>query len=988
MTTLNPSDAESSEQRRRNARFVMGVVLAAFVGIAVWVLQRVATTSQQPNAAIQLYQQSKYADALRECEVFLKSSPDHAGARAIAGLSAWQQRDFATAQTFLANLPPPTVGSFVYHGWLARSEIETSFGRIENAVADLSTVLSDFPQDALVLRRLATLSAGTGDTTRAVGLLRELVDLGHASAEELMVLAAHGDDLWSLDRVRHLREMSPDDRYLLWAEWKHLRIRQRHDAAIEVLNEALAAHPQDPDFRLAKLELTGILSAEELHGLDAASEMARFWMLLSRHFEPVAPANAIGCAVRSVEVDRFNEAAHRWLAELLRRSSRADLAELHQTRVEELQELFELCRRRDAFDSGKSRRVVALLESLGRYREAVAWCRTVLRSEPQADWASKQLTALQNRPFEDASKALPSEVVRQLGSDVVLNADPAHVIALAIKSFENSSSSETDSQVAGAEDSIRFADVAQEVGLDTRFYNGANAVEQGRYMHEFTGGGVGVLDVDGDTWPDLFFPQGADQPEGTGSASAKASDELHRNIRGQHFESIADVAGISDSEFGQGVAIADLNSDGFDDIYVTNVRRNVMWINQGDGTFERQELPEEVPAWTISAAVLDINGDSYADIYDVNYVAGDDVFERLCDYEGLQRVCSPTDFDASPDELWIGNGDGTFRRGTIEAGLDQFSGRGMGVIAGDILGNGSLQLLVANDESANFFLEYDAAGHFRDSAHVRGIAFGRDGTAQGSMGIAAGRLTPKHRTDLFITNYYGELNCFHEQTSQGFFIDSIGTTRLEHPGRPMLGFGTQFLDADADGDDDLFVANGHLDDFEHMRIPYRMSAQFFINDGGRFRELRGDTSPYLMIESLGRAVARLDWNRDGAMDLCVTHLDRKVALLENRSEQVGTTVMLKWTARSGHRDAVGTMIKYAAVPASGSAAGSGFSVPILAGDGYECSNERIIQLALPAGATEIHIQGAGVDFEWTVEQDASELLRIVEGDARPWMIPR
>jgi len=984
----------STDAAQTSKRWTPIVTLAMVVGATFWIWHRGSSVSHQPDPAIRLYEDSKYDEALAAAETFLRSSPKHPVALAIAGLSAFQQRDFQTSEVYLANLPPPTGGSYIYHAWLARAEIAISQGRIDRAVADLSIVLEYLPQDAFVLRRLAKLSAGTANTTHAVSLLRELVDLGHASAEELMVLAANGEDLWSLDKVRRLRELSPTDRHLLWAEWKHLRIRQRHDATLELLDEALTTYPDDADFQVARLELAGIQSAADLEGLEGATASAAFWLLLSRHLESTDFGSSIGCAIRAVEADRFEQDTHQWLAESLRKSSREDLARLHQKQAEKLNALFELCRRRNVFAKGAVTQVVDLLESLGRYPEAVAWCRMALRNEPESQWASDRLTALVDKSSDESNelpaasvRRLAAASVRRLAAKTVLDATPSDVIRLAMSRMEEDKPA-IDSQLASRDESIRLVDVAADVGLDAKFYNGANARERGRYMHEFTGGGVGVLDVDGDTWPDLFFPQGADQPNGSGSVPSRVSDELHRNIRGVHFESIAELAGITDAEFGQGVAIGDLNSDGFDDIYVANVSRNVMWINQGDGTFLQQELPEHESAWTISAAILDVNGDSIADVYDVNYVTGDGVFERLCDHEGEQRICSPTDFAAAQDELWLGNGDGTFRRGTIETGLDQHSGRGMGIVAGNILGNGGRQLVVANDESANFFLEYDSTGQLTDSAHVRGLAFGRDGTAQGSMGIAVGRLTPRHQTDLFITNYYGELNCFHEQTPQGFFIDSIGATQLEHPGRPMLGFGTQFLDVDADGDDDLFVANGHLDDFAHMSIPYHMKAQLFVNDKGQFRELPENSSTYLTEKTLGRAVARLDWNRDGAMDLCVTHLDRQVALLENRSQHDKPSVMLKWSAVSGHRDAVGTTVLCTPLMNGEADTESAFSVPILAGDGYECSNERIIHLVLPAAASGLRIRGPGVDLEWIPQHDSSDLLKIVEGDSRLWSIAR
>ncbi|HUQ69419.1 MAG TPA: CRTAC1 family protein [Planctomycetaceae bacterium] len=493
---------------------------------------------------------------------------------------------------------------------------------------------------------------------------------------------------------------------------------------------------------------------------------------------------------------------------------------------------------------------------------------------------------------------------------------------------------------------LSFRDDAATAGLSFRYFAGVNGPPTHR-MFEFTGGGVGILDFDLDGWPDVFFTQGRNWPPET--ADTVHGDRLYRNRGGERFDDATVAAGIVESGFGQGVTVGDYDADGFPDAYVANIGANVLWKNNGDGTFTdaTAQVGLNGTEWTTSCLLADLTGDGLPDLYDVNYLMGDDVFTRVCPVLGVPTTCQLDSFDAQPDRFWRNEGDGRFHDATLETlGLEP-DGKGLGVAAWDAFGVGRLSLLVTNDTTPNFFFTNDSTGEaslrLRECGIETGLAYNGKGQATGSMGAALGDVDDDGRLDILITNFHNESNTLFLNRTTGSFEDRTRELGLQAPSLNMLGFGTQFLDADLDGRLELFVANGHVDDVSRFGRPYRMPPQLFRNDGRTgFVEVPADEmGPYFQAKWLGRAVARLDWNRDGREDLIVGHLDNDAALLTNTTGGGGRLLSLKLIGGPSNREAIGTTVR--------ARIGEQTIVrQLTAGDGYHCSNER--RIVLGAGA--------------------------------------
>jgi hypothetical protein len=230
---------------------------------------------------------------------------------------------------------------------------------------------------------------------------------------------------------------------------------------------------------------------------------------------------------------------------------------------------------------------------------------------------------------------------------------------------------------------------------------------------------------------------------------------------------------------------------------------------------------------------------------------------------------------------------------------------------------------------------------FADRARLAGLAVAGDGLPRAGMAAVVEDLDGDGRLDVFVTNYYREGNRLYRQQEGGLFTDSGRESGLTAPSFLKLGFGAQSIDCDLDGWPDLFVANGHVDDFRHQGIPFRMAPQLFRNDGrGRFAVLAAARlGNYFEHEYLGRGVARLDWNGDGREDLVVTHLDSAAALLTNATPDTGNFIAVELKGTSSSRDAIGAAVRC-------TSQGRMRLRQLTAGDGYLSANQKLLVFGL------------------------------------------
>jgi hypothetical protein len=490
---------------------------------------------------------------------------------------------------------------------------------------------------------------------------------------------------------------------------------------------------------------------------------------------------------------------------------------------------------------------------------------------------------------------------------------------------------------------IRFEE-ATESGIEFIYNNGADPATKGARMIEQTGGGVGVLDFDGDRLPDLYFTQGSEWKTGETSPteSEGMTDRLYRNRGGRDFADVTFLANLGDRRFSQGCAAGDVDNDGFVDLSVGNIGRNRLYRNNGDGTFDDVTADAGLTGadWTSSCTTVDLNADGFPDLFEAGYVSGPDVYERLCQGHG----CSPSNFTGVIPRLHISRGDGTFA--AVPVPVPQEDAKGLGVLAVNLTSRDRPSLLITNDQVPNFLLK-SLPGEgplnigLEEEGFLSGLAINADGVSLAGMGIAADDLDGNGLVDFLITNFQDESNSLYRQDSPGLFVEVARQSNLSAASWSFVGWGTQALDADLDGNPDLVLANGHVDDFSDKGGGYKMRPQFFRNRGDcRFEELKEDgIGPYFSRELLGRGLSRLDWNADGRMDFVVSNIGDRASLVTNQSEGVGRFLNVRLHGTIGARDAIGTVVEVVAE-------GRTWTKQLMAGDGYMASNERFLQFGL------------------------------------------
>ncbi|HEY3968846.1 MAG TPA: CRTAC1 family protein, partial [Planctomycetaceae bacterium] len=623
------------------------------------------------------------------------------------------------------------------------------------------------------------------------------------------------------------------------------------------------------------------------------------------------------------------------------------------------------------------------LEATGRLWEAWAWCVLQADAFPHDRKVGARRTRLEWR----LSPGLP-----QTAPDVVPGRDFTWT-QWSLPDWTKFASMRVAVKSTATPSNIRFVDEAQQSGLNFEYVGGKTAGAREHFIFETTGGGVAVLDFDGDGWADLYFAQGGAWPV---VAETAPRDALFRNQRGLRFEDVTGNSEIIETGYSQGVTAGDYDNDGFPDLYVANIGRNRLFHNNGDGTFAdvTQSAGLQDEAWTTSCAMADLNGDGYPELFDVNYVQGTEIFTTLCHNQRNEPlVCRPTVFEPALDRVALNLGNGTFASLQQEAGLNLPEGRGLGLIVADFNDDRKLDVFVANDQGANHLLinlqsSPEDPLTFREEAHPLGVAVDRDGLSKAGMGIAAGDVNRDGRLDLFVTTFANENKLLYLSQPDGSYVDSTQVSGLRESTFPFLGFGAQFLDADLDGLLDLVILNGHIDEFPIQGQSYRMRPQFFRGlPAGRFGELKaGQTGAFFDEERLGRGLSTLDWNRDGLVDFVATHLDGPVALVTNSTQDAGNSLKLKLVGTVSSRDAIGARVRV--TPREGDAELRGF---LAGGDGYESSSERFIQFGLgaresvdrleidwPSGMTSV-FQHVACQTTWlAIEGDSS--LRPLQGN--------
>ncbi|MAQ91149.1 MAG: hypothetical protein CMM03_14930 [Rhodopirellula sp.] len=495
-----------------------------------------------------------------------------------------------------------------------------------------------------------------------------------------------------------------------------------------------------------------------------------------------------------------------------------------------------------------------------------------------------------------------------------------------------------------------------ESGPDFAYRNGEEAGHV--TMLETLGGGIAIFDYDADGWMDLLCTGGgrfgADEKEATKIHGYPPA--LYRNNGDLTFTDVTEQAGIARDDFySHGALAQDYDNDGLCDVVITGYGGLLVFHNNGDGTFsetaEQLQLPTDL--WSVGAAWGDIDNDGTLELYVAQYIDWTFANHPLCTGQAQnflsqktvdQRrdICSPRDFAPLPDHLFKFNEEGILEDISTKAGITQ-AGKGLGVLMADMDLDGDLDIYVTNDTVSNFLWTNQGDGTFEETATLCGVGFDNTGNADGSMGIDLGDFNMDGLPDLFVTNFQNEQFALYKNIGNSLFQHVSSASGLLSFQSVYVGWGTTFIDADRDGDEDLFIANGHVklypNDSTIAQWPIALE-----NIEGRFAKVNKSVGEYFTSAHKGRGMASGDLDNDGDLDLIYSHINQRCSVLINETENDNQWFSIKLIGQASNRAAVGARITLIT--------NEGKQVRQIKGGGsYASSHDARTYFGIPAGQT-------------------------------------
>ncbi|MEW6158404.1 MAG: VCBS repeat-containing protein, partial [Verrucomicrobiota bacterium] len=339
-----------------------------------------------------------------------------------------------------------------------------------------------------------------------------------------------------------------------------------------------------------------------------------------------------------------------------------------------------------------------------------------------------------------------------------------------------------------------------------------------RYIVETVASGLALFDYDNDGDVDIYFLNGA--PLRGTKASVAPRNSLWRNEGGWKFTDVTAASGLGDLGYGLGVATADYDNDGWQDVYISNFGPSKLYRNKGDGTFADVTAQAGVADGDgkigAGVAFLDMDADGDLDLFAAHYVDFNYENHRTVRFNGHPAYVGPLDYGPTAFTLFRNNGNGTFTDVSIASGVARHKGAGMGVVCLDVEPDGDVDIFVGNDKTGNCLFINDGRGQFKESAGLAGVAFDGAGRALGSMGVECADVDNDGLMDLFITSYQQEPATLFRNASGGVFSDVTRLSKAGEGGLRYVKWGVGIVDFDNDGHRDLFVACGHLHDNVHL----------------------------------------------------------------------------------------------------------------------------------------------------------------------------
>jgi hypothetical protein len=457
--------------------------------------------------------------------------------------------------------------------------------------------------------------------------------------------------------------------------------------------------------------------------------------------------------------------------------------------------------------------------------------------------------------------------------------------------------------------SVQFTDVTAQAGIQFT-HNSGRAGK--KFLPETMGSGCAFFDADGDGWPDILLLNSRDwTPRGRKSLSA-----LYRNNRNGTFTNITAGSGLDLEMYALGVAAADYDNDGREDVYITALEGDRLFHNEGGGKFRDVTGTSGIrnADFGTSAAWLDYDRDGKVDLFVANYVQWTLKGDLWCSLDGSTKsYCTPESYKGTSSKLYRNLGGGRFEDVTKRAGVADPTSKSLGVAVLDHNADGWPDLFVANDTQPNKLYRNTGKGTFVEEGVSAGVAFGEDGVARGAMGVDAADYDRSGRAHLLVGNFSNQMLGLYHNEGTGLFVDEAPQSNVGRASLLSLAFAVFFFDYDLDGHLDIFAANGHIDEEigrVQPKISFKQPALLFRNDGkGRFATVGNSAGSALFRPVVGRGAAYADFDRDGDLDVLVTTNHGPAYLFRNDGGNTNNWIQFRLAGAKSNRSALGAVVR-------------------------------------------------------------------------------
>jgi hypothetical protein len=523
---------------------------------------------------------------------------------------------------------------------------------------------------------------------------------------------------------------------------------------------------------------------------------------------------------------------------------------------------------------------------------------------------------------------------------------------------------------------VHFRDITAQAGIHFTHNNGAFGK---KWLPETMGPGCAFIDYDNDGYQDIVLINGNDF-SGHVHAGATTLRLYHNNGNGT-FTDVTHKAGLAIPIFGIGVAVGDFDNDGLDDLFITALGQSHLFRNNGNGTFT--DVTKTAGMWgpsefSTSAAWVDYDRDGRLDLVVANYVQWTEQGDLYCTIDGAHKsYCTPESYKGTSLRLWHNLGGGKFEDATQKAGLGDPTSKSLGIAVLDYNEDGWPDLVIANDTQPNKLYLNKKDGTFEERGVAAGIGFSEDGIARAGMGADAADYDRSGHASIIISNFANQMVSLYHNEGHGLFVDEAPQSEVGRASLITLGFACFFFDYDNDGWQDIFVADGHIEDqIERVqkRVSYAEPPHLFRNlGGGKFTEVTSQMGSVFAAPKVARAAAYGDIDNDGFLDVLLT-TNAGPAYLFHSEGGTNRSVRFKLVGAKSNRGGIGAVVRVTS--------GSDKQWKMLrSGSSYLSQSELVLTFGLgaQAKADRVEIQWPSGQVDKLSNIDASQTVTVQEG---------